>query len=336
MQRYTSRLLLESALWLCLIALGFCTLRRGAGGAEQEDFSPAQIESSGGKPDALQELGYWRKLSETGSIKASNWVRYGRAAIDAAKGPTQGSLAASNLLVEAETALNRGLAINPSDPFLNYEMGRLYRARASQRLAQADLSGYISELEKAVQHFDSVLSNRPSSSIELAARTAKERIEGRLALFRKLEHESRVRTEELRRMSPEDRAADVRKSAANTFASPEKKARLGVLRKQIEAGSTDAKTWQEYGALLMDMHFYAFGDRSILDEAKAAFERAITLDPKHARAHFGLGQYYEVRGEKEAALQEYEKALSLDSGDFLARRRAERLREELQTVPKQE
>jgi len=64
--------------------------------------------------------------------------------------------------------------------------------------------------------------------------------------------------------------------------------------------------------------FKALGDlflsspRRLFDQAIEAYERAITLRPHYAEAHVGLGDAKAAKGENEAAIAHYQKALSLD------------------------
>jgi tetratricopeptide (TPR) repeat protein len=64
--------------------------------------------------------------------------------------------------------------------------------------------------------------------------------------------------------------------------------------------------------------FKALGDlflsspRRLFDQAIEAYERAITIRPHYAEAHVGLGDAKAAKGENEAAIAHYQKALSLD------------------------
>jgi tetratricopeptide (TPR) repeat protein len=64
--------------------------------------------------------------------------------------------------------------------------------------------------------------------------------------------------------------------------------------------------------------FKALGDlflsspRRLFDQAIEAYERAIKLRPHYADAHVGLGDAKAAKGENEAAIAHYQKALSLD------------------------
>ena len=56
-------------------------------------------------------------------------------------------------------------------------------------------------------------------------------------------------------------------------------------------------------------------DRTLLDKGIAEFERAVELDPTLGKAYFSLGViYYQVLGDKEAALPMFEKFVELDDG----------------------
>jgi adenylate cyclase len=64
--------------------------------------------------------------------------------------------------------------------------------------------------------------------------------------------------------------------------------------------------------------FKALGDlfmsspRRLFDQAIEAYQRAITIRPHYADAHVGLGDAKAAKGENEAAIAHYQKALSLD------------------------
>jgi tetratricopeptide (TPR) repeat protein len=64
--------------------------------------------------------------------------------------------------------------------------------------------------------------------------------------------------------------------------------------------------------------FKALGDiflsspRRLFDQAIEAYERAITIRPHYAEAHVGLGDAKAAKGENEAAIAHYQKALALD------------------------
>ena len=64
--------------------------------------------------------------------------------------------------------------------------------------------------------------------------------------------------------------------------------------------------------------FKALGDiflsspRRLFDQAIEAYERAITIRPHYAEAHVGLGDAKAAKGENEAAIAHYQKALLLD------------------------
>jgi tetratricopeptide (TPR) repeat protein len=64
--------------------------------------------------------------------------------------------------------------------------------------------------------------------------------------------------------------------------------------------------------------FKALGDlflsspRRLFDQATEAYQRAIALRPHYADAHVGLGDAKAAKGEHEAAIAHYQKALSLD------------------------
>ncbi len=52
------------------------------------------------------------------------------------------------------------------------------------------------------------------------------------------------------------------------------------------------------------------------DAAEAAYRRALGLDAKCARAHYGMGRLHEARSEWESAREAYEHAYALDSDDL--------------------
>jgi tetratricopeptide (TPR) repeat protein len=52
--------------------------------------------------------------------------------------------------------------------------------------------------------------------------------------------------------------------------------------------------------------------KSNWDEAIKSFEQAISLDPKDAMAHVGLGNVYVQKGDNDKAIEAYNKAISLD------------------------
>jgi tetratricopeptide (TPR) repeat protein len=64
--------------------------------------------------------------------------------------------------------------------------------------------------------------------------------------------------------------------------------------------------------------FKALGDlflsspRRLFDQAIEAYERAIAIRPHYAEAHVGLGDAMAAKGDNEAAIAHYQKALSLD------------------------
>ncbi len=72
---------------------------------------------------------------------------------------------------------------------------------------------------------------------------------------------------------------------------------------EAEPAFLAAEAWVQKG-----VEAAASGD---LDMAEAAFNRALTLDEKHPRAHMNLGNVYLERGEMEAAKAAYDRALAL-------------------------
>jgi Flp pilus assembly protein TadD len=52
-----------------------------------------------------------------------------------------------------------------------------------------------------------------------------------------------------------------------------------------------------------------------LDEALAAFERTVLVDPKESDAYFEMGVIYQQRNDRPRALAAYKKAAELSPGD---------------------
>jgi len=57
-----------------------------------------------------------------------------------------------------------------------------------------------------------------------------------------------------------------------------------------------------------------------VDEAGAAYERFVSLEPRSAIAHNNLGFVRFQQGHRDSAIEEYRKALELDPGLALAER----------------
>jgi protein O-GlcNAc transferase len=100
---------------------------------------------------------------------------------------------------------------------------------------------------------------------------------------------------------------------------------LAELRARLQANPNDARLYFELGNLLLE--------RGQAPDALPAFERAATLAPKVAAAHFGLGGVCYTLGHFDAAADAYRRAMELDAdaptannlGNALAR--AERFEE---------
>ncbi len=55
----------------------------------------------------------------------------------------------------------------------------------------------------------------------------------------------------------------------------------------------------------------AYGEKGLHDRAIADYDKAIKLNPKHAKAYNNRGITYEVKGDKERAIADYRKALQI-------------------------
>ena len=73
---------------------------------------------------------------------------------------------------------------------------------------------------------------------------------------------------------------------------------------QVDAGIPEP--YKALGDLFMS------SPRRLFDQAIEAYQRAITIRPHYADAHVGLGDAKAAKGEHEAAIAHYQKALSLD------------------------
>ncbi len=74
-----------------------------------------------------------------------------------------------------------------------------------------------------------------------------------------------------------------------------------------------AKEWVEKAPRNPDAHYLLGRALSDPREAKAAYERALKLEPTHARSHMGLGAIYTAGGVLDKALAAYERAVRFDS-----------------------
>jgi tetratricopeptide (TPR) repeat protein len=89
---------------------------------------------------------------------------------------------------------------------------------------------------------------------------------------------------------------------------------LAAYRRAIALGVDGAaEAWSNVGVILGALERH--------DEARAAFAEALALDPLHVPAHYNLGLLHEEFGEREQAIDRFERVLSIDSGyyDALAR-----------------
>ncbi|HEX5042101.1 MAG TPA: tetratricopeptide repeat protein [Candidatus Polarisedimenticolaceae bacterium] len=75
-------------------------------------------------------------------------------------------------------------------------------------------------------------------------------------------------------------------------------------RASLDMNREDAEVWNNLGMVQLRL------DQD--GAAKSSFERAIALDPTHARAHYNLGMYLDDQGDYDGAIQEYTRALLLD------------------------
>jgi tetratricopeptide (TPR) repeat protein len=75
-------------------------------------------------------------------------------------------------------------------------------------------------------------------------------------------------------------------------------------RASLDMNKADAEVWNNLGMVQLRL------DQD--GAAKSSFERAIAIDPTHARAHYNLGMYLDDQGDYDGAIQEYTRALLLD------------------------
>ncbi|HNU04607.1 MAG TPA: tetratricopeptide repeat protein, partial [Anaerolineae bacterium] len=106
-------------------------------------------------------------------------------------------------------------------------------------------------------------------------------------------------------------------------------ARQGLGRTLFALGDCDGAVEQQGQAvqlLPINGTFTVFGDMlrecGRVDEAIAAYQRAVELDPQDVRTHFVLAQAYMAQGRTEEAIREFNTTLELDkSGEFTDRTR---------------
>lgn len=79
---------------------------------------------------------------------------------------------------------------------------------------------------------------------------------------------------------------------------------IAAQRELLQGGSATASAWNDLGNLL-DLH----GD---YDGARAAYERALELDPGQAAAHYNLALLHQAEGRLAEALKHYREVLAVD------------------------
>lgn len=79
---------------------------------------------------------------------------------------------------------------------------------------------------------------------------------------------------------------------------------INAFQKTIAIGKEDL--WVDYTSLGL-----AYADRGRLGEAQTAYFKALSLNPTFAKAHFGLGALYTMKGEVSNAIRSYQEALKL-------------------------
>lgn len=87
------------------------------------------------------------------------------------------------------------------------------------------------------------------------------------------------------------------------FSVEEIEAKTALLSRVPERDEPDAEEWYDLGCDL---------ELSSIDEAKAAYENALELDPDHVDAHVNLGRLLHEDGAPAAAEKHYRAALELD------------------------
>lgn len=102
---------------------------------------------------------------------------------------------------------------------------------------------------------------------------------------------------------------------------------MGKLEQAIEACKTAVQVDPTFGNPYNDIGAYLISLKRI-DEAVPWLQKSIAAERYDARhyPHFNLGRVLEIRGEWEAALTEYGKALTLNPDYQLARDAAKRIR----------
>jgi superkiller protein 3 len=79
---------------------------------------------------------------------------------------------------------------------------------------------------------------------------------------------------------------------------------IDAFSKTIAIGKEDL--WVDYTSLGL-----AYADRGRFGEAQNAYFKALSLNPNFAKAHFGLGALYTLKGEVSNAIRSYQEALKL-------------------------
>ncbi len=89
-------------------------------------------------------------------------------------------------------------------------------------------------------------------------------------------------------------------------------------RLAVTADPGYAAAWRNLG--------YALDQQKQLDEAVAAYQKAVKLEPELS-THNNLGVLYDRQGQYDQAIQEFEKALKLDPGNATVRKNLETARQ---------
>jgi superkiller protein 3 len=79
---------------------------------------------------------------------------------------------------------------------------------------------------------------------------------------------------------------------------------IAAFQQTIAIGKDEV--WIDYTSLGL-----AYADRGKLGEAQNAYFQALSLNPKFAKAYFGLGALYTLKGEVSNAIRSYQEALKL-------------------------
>jgi len=82
----------------------------------------------------------------------------------------------------------------------------------------------------------------------------------------------------------------------------------------------NAKLWRRESATCHLEHGNVLLGRSLTEEARREFHRALELHPEFARAHYSLGRIFDSEGKWDEAVACYRRALEHDPGYILARR----------------